>query len=92
MTEKQLYQLKWKPQKQNESNKSQLFTLELWNYAGDTLMAAGDDEILSLLQKHTVCGIMDDYPFWKKEDGHPFLLGGGGPPLLLERDATCLSS
>ena len=76
MTHDQLYTLKWKksvadgqstetPNPSNKSNDPTEFTLELWNYDGDTLVATGDDAILQVIQQHDICGIRDDYEFWR---------------------------
>ena len=47
---------------------------QLWNHAGDTLVASDEDGILHLLHSPeiTICGITDDYSFWSANDCQPW--------------------
>jgi hypothetical protein len=36
---------------------------QLWQ--DDGLVASGDAEVVALLHQHSICGIQDDYEFWK---------------------------
>lgn len=42
---------------------------ELWDYEMKEKVAVGDEEILNFLSKKSMCGIQDDYDFWRRLDG-----------------------
>ncbi|GKZ00164.1 hypothetical protein MPSEU_000969600 [Mayamaea pseudoterrestris] len=43
---------------------------QLWQ--ADELVASGDDAVVALIQSQTVCGIQDDYQFWKMHGCAPW--------------------
>ena len=60
-----LYQGRW------EKMQNGLPVYQLWNEDETKLVASGDAEILKLLEQVSVCGIRDDYPFWKDNGWNP---------------------
>lgn len=55
----------------NESNNGST-VYQLFRRHDNELIAAGDQEILDFIHSHTVCGIEDDYPFWKANGYQPW--------------------
>jgi hypothetical protein len=55
------------------------------NNSNDDLqrIASGDVEVLDFIHSHTICGIQDDYPFWKRHGQEPF---AGKPVWKIVRD------
>lgn len=47
------------------------YIYELWDAEETTVVASGDEEILNFLKHHPICGIRDDYQFWKKNGWDP---------------------
>lgn len=41
-------------------------------FQGDTQVAAGDEEVLAFIHSRTICGIQDDYPFWRSNGYEPW--------------------
>jgi len=70
---------------------------QLWTYGDDDddndsnngsngnerrrLVASGDDEVLEVIHSHSICGIRDDYPYWKRHRHRPW---AGKPVWKLE--------
>jgi hypothetical protein len=53
---------------QNTSDGTTVYQL----FHGDTLVAAGDQEVLDFIHSRTVVGIQDDYPFWNAHGYAPW--------------------
>lgn len=68
-----LYQGRWKAidDKRGSKENPNGYIYELWNADETTLVASGDAEILQLLSQHSICGIRDDYRFWKQNGWDP---------------------
>ena len=60
-----LYQGRWKKLDDGSA------VYQLWNQDETKLVASGDAEVLRLLDQVTVCGIRDDYPYWKENKFDP---------------------
>ncbi len=74
LPKERLYQGRWKCFGSEESGckeTSSDYIYELWNADETNVVASGDAAILDLLSRHTICGIRDDYPFWKKNGWDP---------------------
>lgn len=61
-----LYQGKWR--RLSESDPEEV-VYELWQ--DEKRIASGDDEVLEVIRKLSICGIQDDYPFWSSHDCRP---------------------
>jgi hypothetical protein len=76
LSKERLYQGRWKAispiydEKGSKENPSG-FIYELWNTDETKLVASGDDAILQVLSQHSICGIRDDYRFWKRNGWDP---------------------
>jgi hypothetical protein len=53
---------------------------QLWQ--DGTLVASGDSQVVELIQSHTICGIQDDYLFWKAHGFEPW----AGKPVWIPND------
>jgi hypothetical protein len=54
---------------------------QLWTMDGN-LVASGDDEVVSWIHSHSICGIQDDYHFWKSHNFEPW----AGKPVWIGLD------
>ena len=71
----QLAQGKWR--KQN-SGPAETPVYQLWR--DDTMVASGDEQVLDFIHSHSICGIVDDYLFWRK---HHYAPWSGKPVWML---------
>jgi hypothetical protein len=60
-----LYQGRWKTLEDGS------VIYQLWDKDETEVLASGDADILQLLDQVTVCGIRDDYAFWKQNNWNP---------------------
>jgi hypothetical protein len=70
-----LYQGRWRGQGRES-------VYELWQY--DNIVASGDAQVLALLHSKTICGIQDDYDFWKQHDYQQW----AGKPVWMLNDSS----
>jgi hypothetical protein len=63
--EQNLYQGRWKQTSDGG------IVYQLWNTDETELVASGDQEILQLLERVSICGIRDDYNHWKRNNWDP---------------------
>lgn len=72
-----LYQGRWKEITSTTDTNEAVSTTttttiyQLWNRDETQLVASGDAEILAFLKQQTVCGIRDDYDYWKDHGYDP---------------------
>jgi hypothetical protein len=62
----------------NENSLAETYVYQLWR--GDTMFASGDAQVLDFIHSHSICGIIDDYPFWKQ---HHYAPWSGKPVWML---------
>ena len=70
LTEDHLYQGRWR-NKLNATSEGGKVVYQLYNTDETQLVASGDQEILQLLDQVSVCGIRDDYNYWKQNNWDP---------------------
>jgi hypothetical protein len=63
-----LYQGRWKRPSSKQATDA---IYQLWNMEETKLVASGDAEILQVLDKVSICGIRDDYRYWKQHNFDP---------------------
>ena len=66
LSQHKLYQGRWKKITGGDD-----VVYQLWNVEETELVASGDAEILELLETTSICGIRDDYPYWKQHNYEP---------------------
>jgi hypothetical protein len=72
----QLVQGRWR----KESDGNTVYEL----FQDDEVVASGDNQVLEFLHSNSVCGIQDDYPFWKKHNHEPW----AGKPIWISSDRS----
>jgi hypothetical protein len=86
LTPDKLVQGRWAelPDNNNDdgNNDSTRYVFQLWKEK--SLVASGDAQVLEFLHSHTVCGIQDDYAFWKSQGFAPW----AGKPVWIPRDTN----
>jgi hypothetical protein len=63
-----------------DDNDNDDMVYQLWQ--DDRLVASGDAEVVALLHQHSICGIQDDYEFWKTHQWEPW----AGKPIWMLPD------
>lgn len=63
---------RWHRNPENGSTIYQLFQGGDGSCSSETMVAAGDQEILDFIHSRTVCGIQDDYEFWNANNYEPW--------------------
>jgi hypothetical protein len=86
MRQEDLMQGRWSMQDEMEScnnlnRREHQHVYQLWK--NETQVASGDAEVVDFIHSHTICGIQDDYPFWKKNNHEPW---AGKPVWILQRN------
>lgn len=77
-----LVQGRWAEKKDdNEEKGSHVY--QLWR--DEEILASGDVDVLEFLHTNRICGIQDDYPFWKKHHHEPW----AGKPVWIPSDRYC---
>jgi hypothetical protein len=66
----------------NNDEGQQQYVFQLWQE--ELLVASGDAQVLEFLHAQTVCGIQDDYAFWKSQAYAPW----SGKPTWIPRTRT----
>jgi hypothetical protein len=69
LTRDKLVQGRWAKLPDDESNEGR-YVFQLWQE--ERLVASGDAQVLEFLHTQTVCGIQDDYAFWKSQAFAPW--------------------
>lgn len=57
-------------------------TYQLWK--GGSVVASGDQQVLEFIRSESICGIQDDYMFWKQHSFEPW----AGKPVWIEQEGS----